>query len=47
MTTKRQISFKLDEGMIEEYEHLREVTGLPISRLIELKLKGYSIVKDQ
>jgi len=46
MTKKRQIPFLLDEKLAQEYEKLRDETGLPVSRLIELKLKGYSVVKE-
>lgn len=43
--TKRQISFRIEESVIKEMERIREETGVPISTQIELKLRGYSIVK--
>ncbi len=40
---KRQICFRLSESMIRFFEAVREKTGVPISQLIELKLKGFWI----
>jgi len=42
---KRQLSILLDEELVKELERMRDETGLPISKIIELKLKGYEIVK--
>lgn len=42
---KTQVITHLDEKMVKELEKTRDETGLPISRLIDLKLKGYKIVK--
>ncbi len=42
---KRQICFTIDEKDVKEFEQLRDETGLPISKIIELKLKGYEIRK--
>jgi len=42
---KRQLSILLDEELVKELERIRDETGLPISKIIELKLKGYEIVK--
>ena len=42
---KRQICFQLEEEQAKEMEVIRDETGLPISRQLELKLKGYKIVK--
>jgi len=43
---KRQICVQLDEEVAKKMEELRDKTGIPISRQIELKLKGFKIVKD-
>ena len=42
---KTQVTTHLDEKTVKEFEKIRDETGLPISRLINLKLKGYKIVK--
>jgi len=47
MSRKRQITFTLDEELVKEMEKVREETGLPISTQIELKLKGYKVVKEK
>lgn len=43
--TKRQICFTIDEKEAKKLEQLKEETGLPISKIIELRLKGYDICK--
>lgn len=43
--TKRQVCFQLEEGQAKEMETIRDETGLPLSRQLELKLKGYKIVR--
>ena len=42
---KRQICFSIDEETAREMEKLRDETGLPLSKVIELRLKGYEIRK--
>jgi len=44
---KKQVCILLDESEYEKLAKLREETGLPISKIIELKLKGYEIVKRE
>lgn len=44
LMTKRQISFLMDKELVKEFEKIRDETGIPVSRQIELKLKGYKIV---
>ena len=44
---KKQVCILLDEEEYKKLAKLREETGLPISKIIELKLKGYEIVKRQ
>jgi len=43
---KRQICIQVDEKTAKEMEKIRDETGVPISRQIELKLKGFKIVKE-
>jgi len=42
---KKQVTILLDRELYEELMRLSEETKLPLSRIIELKLKGYDIVK--
>jgi len=42
---KVQVCFRIDEDLLKEMEKIREETGIPISRQIELRLRGYTIVK--
>lgn len=44
--TKRQLTAQIDESLLKELEKIRDETGLPLSRLIELRIKGYKIVKE-
>lgn len=44
---KRQICFQIDETRAKELEAIRTETGLPISRQIEIELKGYIIIKQE
>ncbi len=46
MGKKRQVCLMMDEDEVQAMEKIRERTGLPVSRQIEMKLKGYKIVKD-
>lgn len=43
---KRQICVQVDEDVAKKMEDIRDKTGIPISRQIELKLKGFKIVRD-
>lgn len=43
---KRQVITQVDEEDYEKMKGIRDETGLPISRQMELKLRGYKIVKD-
>ena len=43
---RRQICFMVDEKTSEEFERVKDKTGLPVARQIELKLMGYSIVEE-
>jgi antitoxin component of RelBE/YafQ-DinJ toxin-antitoxin module len=44
---KRQICVQVDEDVAKKMEDIRDKTGIPISRQIELKLKGFKIVRDE
>jgi len=44
---KRQICIQVDEEIAREMEEIRDKTGIPVSRQIELKLKGFKIVEDE
>ncbi|MEE8167695.1 MAG: ribbon-helix-helix domain-containing protein [Candidatus Hydrothermarchaeales archaeon] len=47
MTEKRQVCFTVDKEIIEKMEKVRETTGIPVSKQIELTLKGYEIKKKE
>jgi hypothetical protein len=42
---KRQICFQIDEEDAKKMEEVRDETGIPISRQLQLQLKGFEIVK--
>lgn len=44
---KRQICIQVDEEIAQKMEDIRDKTGIPVSRQIELKLKGFKIVEDE
>lgn len=44
--TKRQVCFQIDEKDLKKFEKIKKETGLPVSRQIELKLMGWSIIKE-
>jgi len=44
---KKQVCFMIDEEDLKTMEQVREATGIPVSRQIELKLKGYKIEKEK
>jgi hypothetical protein len=43
---RRQISFSLSEDLVEEIEKLAEDTGLSLNAIVNLRLKGYNVVKE-
>lgn len=47
VVAKRQICVQVDEDVAKKMEKIRNLTGIPVSRQIELKLKGFKIVKDE
>jgi hypothetical protein len=46
-TRKRQICFTIEEDVVKEMKKVRERTGIPVAKQIEMKLKGYRIVKEE
>jgi len=42
---KRQICFTIEEDVVHKMEEVRNKTGVPVSKQIELALKGYKIEK--
>jgi len=44
---KRQICVQVDEEVAKNMEKIRDETGIPISRQIELRLKGFEIVESK
>jgi len=45
MTKRRQVCFTIEEDVIEDMENIKEKTGIPVSKQIEMRLKGYEIKK--
>ena len=45
MMAKRQICFTIEEDIVKKMEKIRDTTGIPVSKQIELSLKGYKIEK--
>jgi len=41
---KTQICFRIDEELYQELKQICDETGLTLSQLIELRLKGYEVV---
>ena len=42
---KRQVCFTIEEEVVKKMEDIRDTTGVPVSKQIELALKGYKIEK--
>lgn len=45
MARKIQVCFTMDEELHNELKAIKKETGLPLSKIIELRLKGYIIIK--
>ena len=43
---KKQVCIRLKESTIKEMEKIKGQTGMPISKQVELKMKGYKICKE-
>ena len=39
-----QLTISLDDKVLKELERLKEATGLPLSKLIQLRLRGFQVV---
>ena len=44
---KRQVCFTIEEDVVKKMEAVRDKTGVPVSKQIELGLKGYKIEKTE
>jgi len=44
--TNIKLISQIDKDLLEEMKKVRDETGLPISRQINLRLKGYKIIKE-
>ena len=44
---KRQFCFTIEEELMKKYEKISRETGMPVSKVIELELKGYEISKKR
>ena len=44
---KRQVCFRIEESLVKEMEQIRDQTGVPISTQVEMRLRGYSISKQE
>ena len=42
---RHQVCITIDNKLFDELNNIKKETDMPISRIIELKLKGYSIQK--
>jgi len=42
-TKKRQVCVRIEESIVAGMEQVREKTGVPVSKQIELRLKGFAI----
>lgn len=47
LNMNKKVIFQLDKDLVKEMEKIRDETGFPISRQINLKLKGYKIIKEE
>lgn len=44
---KHQVCVQVDEKIARRMEEIRDKTGIPISRQIELRLNGFKILEDE
>ncbi len=42
---KRQVCFQIDEKEAKRMEEVRDETGIPVSRQLQLQIRGFEIVK--
>ena len=43
---KEKVTTQIDKDLLKEMKKIRDETGLPISRILDLKSKGYKIIKE-
>ncbi len=41
---KRRVCCRIDEAIVQELEQMRGKTGLPVSKLVELRMKGFTVI---
>jgi hypothetical protein len=41
---KRRMCCRIDESIVQELEQMRDKTGLPVSKLVELRQKGFTVI---
>jgi len=44
---KAKITISIDKDLLAHLEKVRDIVGIPISTQIEMKLKGYSIIRNE
>lgn len=42
---RTQVTITLEDDVLDELKQLRDETGLPLSKIISLRLRGYRVVK--
>lgn len=42
---RTQLTISLEEDLLEELKELRDETGLPLSKIVSLRLRGVRVVK--
>ena len=43
---KRQVCISIDEDLYNELKKLSEKSGLPLSQVVVLRLKGFEVIKS-
>jgi ribbon-helix-helix protein len=44
---KRRVCFRIEESMVKEMKQIRDETGVPVSKQVELRLKGFTLTRAQ
>lgn len=42
---RTQLTISLEDDLLKELKELRDETGLPLSKIVSLRLRGYKVVK--
>lgn len=45
MAEKQRVCLSLDKDTVKKMKDVKEETGLPLSKQVELKMKGYEVKK--